>query len=188
MGKCSIAECEGAIVAWGWCSKHYQRWKRYGSPITTKNKYPQRGALIAFIEKSLLSDTDECIEWPYGRARNYAYFAGTSASHFVCERVHGPRPSLAHEVAHSCRNPPCINKRHLRWATHAENEKDKLAHGTYQYGEKNPGAKLNEGDVRDIRAALATSAASFKTLAARFGVSRALISEIKRRKIWGHVT
>jgi hypothetical protein len=185
--QCSIDGCENRSLARDWCAKHYQRWQHNGSPTITKNKYPQRGSLIAFIEKSLLSDTDECIEWPFGRARNYGYFNGTSASHTICERAHGPRPSAAHEVAHSCRNPPCINKRHLRWATHAENEKDKIGHGTIPCGERNPVAKLNENAVRNIRSVLATGGGNIQTLADQFGVSRALISKIMRRKLWAHV-
>lgn len=188
MSECSIDLCESPAIARGWCAKHYQRWKHHGSPTTIKNKYPQRGALSAFIEESLLRETDECIEWPFGRARNYAYCDGKLVSHTVCEKAHGPRPSADHEVAHSCRNPPCINKRHLRWATHAENEEDKKAHGTYQYGENNPGAKLTEGDVHNIRKVLAAGEMSCHALGQVFGVSHTLISQIKRRKIWTHIT
>lgn len=33
MGKCSIANCEDQTrIIMGWCSKHYQRWKKYGDP------------------------------------------------------------------------------------------------------------------------------------------------------------
>lgn len=51
-------------------------------------------------------------------------------SRVVCERVNGPAPTEKHETAHGCGNSWCVNKRHLRWATHIENEADKLIHGT----------------------------------------------------------
>jgi len=186
--KCAIDQCGRPAIARGWCAKHYQRWQHNGSPHIVKNKYPQRGALAEFTEQSLLRETDECIEWPFGRARNYAYNDGKLVSHIICERVHGPRPSPIHEAAHSCRNPPCINKRHLRWATRIENEKDKIAHGTYQYGENNPVAKLTDSAVRSIRSERAAKGTSFKTLADHYGVSSGLISQVIHRKIWTHVT
>ncbi len=30
---CSVEGCENTRVAWGWCDKHYRRWKRYGDPL-----------------------------------------------------------------------------------------------------------------------------------------------------------
>jgi 5-methylcytosine-specific restriction endonuclease McrA len=30
---CSITDCGSPLVARGWCSKHYTRWKRYGDPV-----------------------------------------------------------------------------------------------------------------------------------------------------------
>lgn len=31
-GLCSINGCRGAVVGRGWCSKHWQKWSKYGDP------------------------------------------------------------------------------------------------------------------------------------------------------------
>lgn len=36
--SCSIAECSDKVIARGWCSKHYQRWKRHGDPEFTERR------------------------------------------------------------------------------------------------------------------------------------------------------
>lgn len=33
--QCSIDGCGGAVLARGWCSRHYDRWRRTGNPIST---------------------------------------------------------------------------------------------------------------------------------------------------------
>lgn len=33
MAPCSIPDCGGQVVARGWCSRHWQRWRRYGDPL-----------------------------------------------------------------------------------------------------------------------------------------------------------
>lgn len=30
--SCSIKGCTGSVVGWGWCSRHWQNWRRHGSP------------------------------------------------------------------------------------------------------------------------------------------------------------
>lgn len=34
--NCSIDGCESAILARGWCSKHYQSWKKHGDPTAAR--------------------------------------------------------------------------------------------------------------------------------------------------------
>jgi len=34
--QCSVAGCNQKVLARGWCSKHWQRWSRYGDPSITK--------------------------------------------------------------------------------------------------------------------------------------------------------
>lgn len=38
MKICSIEECAGAVVARGWCTKHYKRWQAHGDPLALKPK------------------------------------------------------------------------------------------------------------------------------------------------------
>lgn len=90
---------------------------------------------LRFIEAALSSDTDGCIEWPWGR-NAYGYgVMGWGAervivSRHVCIRAKGAPPIKKAHAAHHCGNPACINPGHIRWATPAENNADKLLHGT----------------------------------------------------------
>lgn len=68
-------------------------------------------------------------------------------------------------------------------ATHAENEADKLAHGTRLTGERHNMAKLTEADVIEIRSAPGNQ----RRIAQRFGVSPAHICNIKKLKTWRHL-
>jgi hypothetical protein len=35
---CSINDCDGYVLARGWCGKHYWRWHRHGSPYYESRK------------------------------------------------------------------------------------------------------------------------------------------------------
>lgn len=71
----------------------------------------------------------------------------------------------------------------LVWGTHTENMRDKTGHGTQMLGENHHKAKLTEDDVREIRAANATT----RALARVYGVSQVTIHHIRTRKLWKHV-
>lgn len=83
-------------------------------------------------------DTDDCIEWPFGRDRDgYGVFylspngdrrqRKTSANRAVSLLTFGDPPADGMHAAHSCHNRSCINPRHLRWATVQENIDDREA-------------------------------------------------------------
>ena len=73
----------------------------------------------------------------------------------------------------------------LRYATRSENCADKIVHGTNLVGEKVPGAKLTEHDVRRIRCLSGTMPQS--EIAAMFGVGQMTISRAIRGETWRHV-
>ena len=75
----------------------------------------------------------------------------------------------------------------LVWGTRSDNEQDKKFHGTYQFGSKNPGAKLNEKQVRIIKYLLRTNYLTQKDIAKIFHVNHRTISYIKLKKLWCHV-
>ena len=85
-------------------------------------------------------------------------------------------------VCHRCDNPPCCNPAHLFLGTHADNHADKVAKGRSSklFGRANPQAKLTEADVAAIRASTETC----RVLRARFGVSGAVVSNIRRGISW----
>lgn len=102
--------------------------------------------------------------------------------HLVAEAFIGPRPD-GYEVAHGDGDKSNNRASNLRYATRAENEADKIAHGTRLSGSDAPWAKLTEAAVRDIRA-WATYDFTQREIARWYGVSDMLVSLIVRGKIW----
>lgn len=192
-GGCLIEGCDGSYEAKGYCGHHYRSFKRHGDPLAPK--LAPRGAGLAFIESVLTSEpTEDCIIWPYpfrGKGRGcYAHITVDRktwpAHRYVCHRAHGPEPKPKMETCHSCANKRCVNPRHLRWGTQAENGADRTEHGTVCRGEAQWKAKLTQDHVREIKSLLGTKTDA--ELAKRFGVTSTNIYYIRRGKAWRHVT
>ncbi len=96
---------------------------------------------------------------------------------------YGVIPSGMH-VCHHCDRPSCINPNHLFLGTHLENMQDKARKGRQIFGEKSQNAKLTDANVRAIR----DSTESNLVLAKEYGVHNSVISTIRTRKAWKHVT
>lgn len=100
---------------------------------------PKISARREFIRMALLSETDDCILWPFAirKGTKYGHYSemlnykqyNFYIHNYICKLVHGDRPEGC-EAAHSCGNALCINHRHLRWATHCDNMQDAVRHGT----------------------------------------------------------
>jgi hypothetical protein len=178
---CVIPGCDNPVrvISRGLCNRHYMSWRVHGDPLTSIT----RGAPMAFIQQALEYDKEDCLEWPYcrvsdgyGSIKIDGKMVGTHR--IVCERIHGPPPDTNSQVAHSCRNPPCVNPQHLRWTDQAGNSADMVAHGTSTRGQN---TKLTESDIRVIRDNPTLSAIA---LANFYGVSRREIYEIRNKKRW----
>lgn len=87
---------------------------------------------------------------------------------------------------HTCDNTRCCNPAHLYVGDHVQNMKDTAVRNRRVglKGSANPRAKLTEEAVRIIR----NSDAPLNTMAERFGVDASLISLVRLRKVWKHVT
>ncbi|WP_181171152.1 HNH endonuclease [Mesorhizobium sp. B2-3-14] len=151
-------------------------------PYRVRRRNAPKGVPMAFIEGVLLTETDDCILFPFGRnADGYARLGNDEYGHvIVCERAHGPRPSPDDVVAHSCGNPPCVNKRHVRWATHAENAEDRAKHGT------NRRPKIAQREIEFIGKEL-VHVMRFRDIAKMHGVSGSTIAGIARKAVGGAV-
>lgn len=110
--------------------------------------------------------------------------------HLVLEAFVGPRPD-----GYQCDHINCIRDdnrpANLRWVTPQENTRAMFERrGGYpcHQGVKNPGAKLNEEQVRYIRSMHQSGAHRWKTRVAReLGVSQALVSRIVHGVAWTHL-
>lgn len=106
----------------------------------------------------------------------------------VALTFHGPRPSSDHDAAHDDGNK--LNNRSVNvfWKTQAENERDKIRHGTTNRGERSGTAKLTLEQVREIRIraqSLPRSSSGCRikkgalgALAREYGVTRDCLSQI----------
>lgn len=188
-GVCSIPECRGSLWSMGLCSKHYQKMRKYGDPLTVVKTTPD-GHLREFYEETVLTyEGEDCLFWPFSKTTaGYAQMRQDGkrfiVSRVLCEEANGPPPTESHVAAHSCGKGHlgCVAKKHLRWATYSENERDKLLHGTDARGERCGSAKLTEEQVREIIAL--KGAEKQNAIAKRFGVRRQTIYKIHSGKRW----
>jgi hypothetical protein len=185
--KCTASDCAKPYYGKGYCIAHYERWRRHGDPLAGVAS-PGEGERFVH-EVALLHTGDNCLAWPYGQnGKGYGLVRIDGkkfvVSRYVCELVNGPSPTPEHEAAHSCGkgHEGCIAPGHLSWKTHAENEADKLSHGTRLRGERHSRAKLTEAEARQILA-MKGMESQYK-LAKRFMVSQTTISEIQTGRKW----
>ncbi len=167
--RCIVEGCESTVHGRGYCTAHYKRYRRHGDPLSGKTP---NGAVKRWIEEVAISfNSNECLKWPFGMSGGYGAFLGGGAHRYICEAVHGEPPSdVGYEfhAAHSCGHGWCVNPGHLRWATPAENCKDKLAHGTQPTGERVGGNKLTESQVLEMRR-LRAAGKSYAEISRQFG-------------------
>lgn len=188
---CSIPECCKPPLARGLCTTHYHRaWKIGGlTPVRAPD-----GAAKAYVESIVLAyNGEDCLIWPFPRSRRGGYgqiFVDGkhgSAHRYVCERAHGKPLTSEHEAAHSCGKGHlgCVAPTHLSWKTPAENQADRLIHGTDMRGQKHWAAKLTDHQVREIRTLSASLPQS--QISKMFGVTATTINDICKRKSWSHI-
>jgi hypothetical protein len=141
-------------------------------------------------------ETSKCLLFPYQRNKlGYGLYVATTgrlnrkkrrAHNRVCEIAHGPPPSSKHRALHSCDNPPCCNKAHLRWGLPLDNSTDMVERDRHSRGERHPAAKVSDETVRWIRELVAAGNRQ-KDIAEGLGMAKSVICEIVNRKAWRHV-
>ncbi len=186
---CSVIDCGKPAYRREWCSIHYELWRRHGDP--TKRMRPAKGDLFNFLYDVVLAyDGDECLSWPYGKTpRGYGRIRIDGKHHIVsrlvCEAHNGPPPTPKHQAAHSCGKGHlgCVARQHLSWKTNAENQADRIAHGTAALGQINKMAKLTEDEIREIRALRGTR--SQREIGNKFNINQNQVCRIQRRESWG---
>lgn len=189
---CSVPGCERSSARAnhgrrGLCNTHYHRVRKHGDPHQCVQ---QPKPAIDWLTEHAVYEGTECLVWPFHRMKNgYGLIhkpggSMTTASALMCEMAHGQKPTPAHEAAHSCGNGAkgCVNPNHLYWATPAQNQADRVKHGTSNRGEQQHSARLTREDVRTIRSLYGD--VPVKDIAERYGVNQSHISHIIARKRW----
>lgn len=90
-------------------------------------------------------------------------------------------------ACHSCRNKNCVNPAHLRWDTPKSNVADAIREGTFTQAKMCKTSILTEQQVLEIRERYAKGGVLQKSLAIEYGVHKASLNDIIRRKNWTHI-
>jgi hypothetical protein len=147
---------------------------------------------------SKVDTSAECWLWLAHR-NNYGYgkfrVGGRSGVVFSAHRLswafaNGRLPGLSEQVLHSCDNPACVNPRHLRIGTHADNMRDMAERGrayrSQMRGVDHPCAKLSNDDVLSVLRLVAHGATQ-ESIAGALGVTQSTISRIVVGHGWKHI-
>ena len=188
---CCEAGCERPHVARGFCHRHYRAFLKAGGArkVVMERHYGKTPEERFWLYTNQAARG--CWEWT-----GYKNDKGYGVLNLGGERI------LAHRFAyklvaeipdgmfvlHRCDNPGCVRVKHLFLGTKADNNADMTAkgrarRGTNMDGTDNHQAKLNEADVRAIRA----SQESGPVLSRRYGVTNTTIWGIRKRLIWKHI-
>lgn len=89
-------------------------------------------------------------------------------------------------VRHTCHNPLCVNPEHLLVGTQADNMDDCIKANRQCKGSGKSDAKINESIAKDIKSKLAKGERNID-IAEYYGISKDIVSCIKRGLNWKHV-
>lgn len=181
--SCKVDACDGARRANGYCTKHNQRVRKYGSI-----ELPLRPDMATrFWEKVNktpgLGPWGTCWEWTGCRYKGYGRFTlagrGTStrATRALWFLLYGRFPAL--DILHACDNPPCVNPAHLSEGTHAQNMAEAGERGLMPH-------KYNAALIRLVRL-LRAYGWTYKRIAEFSSVKHNSVAQICAGRQWKHV-
>lgn len=126
--NCSVDGCASDALARGWCSRHWQRWKRNGDPLLGRDRQNISDAerFWGRVEK-----TSGCWKWT-GTLNDNGYGVISIDGRHV--RAHRYAWNLLRgdigegmQLDHRCRNRACVNPDHLREVTNKQNQEHTYA-------------------------------------------------------------
>lgn len=126
------------------------------------------------------------LEWQ-GRSRTNGGYGQISIASGTSRGAHVVAWFLAHgwwprAILHECDNRLCVTVAHMREGTKGDNNRDTAQKRRYHYGVDHHNGKLSSAQVLEIRHRLSNGERG-RHVAAEFGVSEALVSQIKLGKV-----
>ena len=159
--------------------------------MTNDTRRARSGEHIPWLLSVIADPGDECILFPWQPSQTHPklMYEGRfqSVGLVTLELSGSPRPPGL-QACHDpdiCNNGRCVNPRHLRWGTAADNAADRLIAGTNACGERDGNAKLTEADVTEVKRLLSEGWTQIE-IGERFGVHRRTIGRIKLGQSWAH--
>lgn len=142
---------------------------------------------VRFWAKVLLGDG--CWEWASGLSHGRAIIGVNGrpkAAAIVSWNLANGEVPKGLKVCHECDNPKCVRPSHLFLGTQWDNIQDARRKGRLRQNrtyrpENSPTAQLTWDKVREIRA---NNSDTLATLAKRYGVCIAAVSNVKNGKTW----
>lgn len=191
--QCAVEGCEDEAKFLGWCRMHHARWLRHGSTdVHIRERLLRPGEALPFFLATYLTPAAHDPGWPTDR-EDYAWITtpeyGKINIHvYACLLAHGPKPYPDWHTAHSCvKNRTCFFADHVRWASPADNENDKIEQGTKIYGELHPKSRLTDEAVAYSRVEHAAGRASISDLARQFDVGYTTMFYAIKGITWKHL-
>lgn len=127
-----------------------------------------------------------CWEWTGLLTHNgYPKLARVRVHRWTYEEANGPIPE-GMLVRHTCNNRICVNPKHLKLGTAADNTLDMLKSRRQASGSRVGTSKLTEQGVEDIRKAYAAGEHTQKELGELYGVCDVTIHLIVTGKTWAN--
>lgn len=148
-------------------------------------------AIDRFWAKVEFAEQDECWVWQSATtAGKYGLFwlngRSVLATHVAFFLANG-FIDLSLDVLHSCDYPICVNARHLKQGTAAENSQEAVQRNRMPKGSQKTQAKLNEEKVLEMRLKFQQRSITYKSLAAEYGVSSKTAQQAIKGDTWQHI-
>lgn len=98
---CTIDGCDKEVLARGWCSKHYWRWKRSGDPLVARKKLPTGTYTVCTVEGC------EKLHWSGGFCEMHRWRVRAHGEPGPAGQFNGRRPPKPKEPceANGCERP-----------------------------------------------------------------------------------
>lgn len=180
------------------CSKHYQRWRAFGSTDHDNDRTSKMTVRELMVEKLLsgiriLDDGCWICATAYPGKKGYHRLQITKNG--VVHREMAHRVSFEHFkgplgprmlACHSCDYPPCCNPDHLFAGNHSRNTKDMVQKQRGLVGELNTNAKITEAIVLSMYRDEDCGMHRIE-IARKHGVKPSAVSHILNGRNWKHL-